>query len=209
MKFRDEFFYGCSRLVISLSALNFPEFLNLNGHIIKPLNLIHCMTEKFFFYRDGWSLQKMDIDKVILLRAKRNYVYFISADSIIISRITLEAAVKILSEHHFVKINRTHAVSLRYVVKVDRDSVWLRCPGSIVPIATELDEYEEPYLDIPGEGRKPLDTIPDFIRIQYTVIPSLYQPLIKKLIIIGNSSREDKETAENLEDGINGSEEES
>jgi hypothetical protein len=161
------------------------------------------MTEKFFFYQDGYTLQKINIDEVILLRAKKNYVYFISANSIIITRTTLQSAVQILSEHHFVKINRTHAVSLKYITIVERDSVWLRCPGSIIPLARKLDEFEEPYLDIPGDDRTPLDKLPDFIRIQYTVIPSLYEPLVKRLTIIGNSNKRVRETIENGEDGRN------
>lgn len=164
------------------------------------------IPEKFFFYRDGWSLQRINIEAVILLRAKKNYVYFISANEIVITRSTLESAIKLLSNHHFVKINRTHAVSLRYIVSVERDSVWLRCPGSIIPLAKKLDEFEEPYFDIPGEPRKPLEKIPEFIRIQYTVIPSCYAPLIKRLSIIGNSSKEENELTQNVENAANDNE---
>jgi hypothetical protein len=45
--------------------------------------------------------------------------------------------------------------------------------------------------------------LPDFIRIQYTVIPSLYEPLVKRLTIIGNSNKRVRETIGNGEDGRN------
>jgi hypothetical protein len=170
------------------------------------------MSEKFFFYRDKYDLVKININEILLLKASKNYVYFISASKVIFIRTTLEAAVEQLSSLHFVKINRTIAICLRFVDGIKRDSLFLKCPGLILPTLKKLDMLEEPDEDAPSEMIVEIDDeikksangedsrIDKDCLIEFTIIKSCYPSFIQRITIIGNVVKEGNSSSEVTED---------
>lgn len=80
--------------------------------------------DKYFFYKVDGEHRKVDIDSILYLEVKDNYVYLhYSSGRPIIIRSTLELLTREFPYDMFIKINRTYSVAAKYVTAWSKEYV--------------------------------------------------------------------------------------
>lgn len=81
---------------------------------------------KYYFYKADGEFRKVDIDAILYVEAKDNYVYLhIPSGKPIVIRSTLEGISRELPIHEFEKINRTHCVAVKHITAFNKEYVKL------------------------------------------------------------------------------------
>lgn len=81
---------------------------------------------KYYFYKTDGEFRKVDVDAILYLEAKDNYVYLhIPSGKPIIIRSTLEGVSRELPIHDFYRINRTHCVAVKHITAFNKEYVKL------------------------------------------------------------------------------------
>lgn len=81
---------------------------------------------KYYFYKADGEFRKVDIDTILYLEAKDNYIYlhYPSGKHIAI-RSTLEGIWRELPNDEFIRINRTHCVAVKHIMAFNKEYVKL------------------------------------------------------------------------------------
>lgn len=81
---------------------------------------------KYFFYKIDGEYRKVDIDTIIYIEAKDNYVslHYPSGKPIVF-RTTLEGISRELPVHEFFRISRTHIIAMKYLTAFNKEYVRL------------------------------------------------------------------------------------
>jgi DNA-binding LytR/AlgR family response regulator len=100
------------------------------------------MSEQYVFFKQNGTLTKVDIDEIIMIEvADNNYIKFWLAETYYIVRSTLYAALNRLPANHFIRIHKSHAVSIRYISKIEKDSLFFT--GNEVEIPVSRQHFRE------------------------------------------------------------------
>lgn len=92
---------------------------------------------KPIFVSEDRVLKRILPEQIVCLTTEKNYIHiFLTDDSVIMVRSTLASALKKLPRQLFVKIHRSHIVSLLHVEMIYKDHVLLL--GRPVPIARQF-----------------------------------------------------------------------
>ena len=93
------------------------------------------MLKPLFVWEDR-VLKRILPEQIICLTTEKNYMrIFLTDQSVIMVRSTLASAMKILPKELFVKIHRSHVVSVLHIDMIYKDHVLLL--GQPVPIARQ------------------------------------------------------------------------
>jgi hypothetical protein len=173
------------------------------------------MNEKFFFHREGGELKKLNLNEVVFFESNKNYVSFLTPSRVILIRITFENAVELLAPYNFVKVNRTKAISLRYLITVNNEQVVIKFQPinnlykTILRNLNKQLELELSKLDIldPTEEQpefpspEALEKIARDLELSISLSKTCYKPLLEKLTIIGNFTKDGMEVIESPDNG--------
>jgi DNA-binding LytR/AlgR family response regulator len=99
------------------------------------------MSKQPIFLRQDGMLKRIDPDEIILLQVDDNYVKFHKAESFLMVRTSLNAALAALPANHFLKTHRTYAVSVHHIIEIARDHLILA--GILDPIPISRQYYPE------------------------------------------------------------------
>lgn len=81
---------------------------------------------KYYFYKADGEFKKVEIDTILYVEAKDNYVYLhFSSGKPIMIRSTLEGIWRELPIHDFYRINRTHCVAVKHITAFNKEYVKL------------------------------------------------------------------------------------
>jgi DNA-binding LytR/AlgR family response regulator len=83
------------------------------------------MSNQAIFFRHNGALKKLNIDEIIVMVAADNYVKICVKENYFTVRTTLEAALSCLPPEKFLRVHRSYAVSIDYINKIDKDSLFL------------------------------------------------------------------------------------
>ena len=96
------------------------------------------MSEQYIFFKQNGTLTKVDIDEIIMIEvADNNYIKFWLAETYYIVRSTLYAVLNRLPANHFLRIHKSHAVSIRYINKIEKDSLFFIGNEVEVPVSRQ------------------------------------------------------------------------
>jgi DNA-binding LytR/AlgR family response regulator len=95
------------------------------------------MTPPFIFFRHRGALEKVNIDEIVLIEAKKNYIKFWLPETDYVVRSTLQAALSRLPEKQFLRVHRSWAVSINYIGKIERDSLFLKDLETEIPVSRQ------------------------------------------------------------------------
>ena len=96
------------------------------------------MSEQYIFFKQNGTLTKVHIDEIIMIEvADNNYIKFWLAETYYIVRSTLYAALNRLPPNHFIRIHKSHAVSVHYINKIEKDSLFFIGNEVEVPVSRQ------------------------------------------------------------------------
>lgn len=77
------------------------------------------------FIKSGYEHVKIEMEKILYVEGKGNYIQFTTDQQKVLSRLTMSEAENLLPRFHFMRIHRSFIVAKRKISKVDKKSVWL------------------------------------------------------------------------------------
>jgi DNA-binding LytR/AlgR family response regulator len=96
------------------------------------------MSGQYVFFKHNGALKKVDIDEIIMIQvADNNYIRFWLAETYYVVRSTLYAALNRLPAKHFLRVHKSHAVSIRYIDKIEKDSLFFLGNEVEVPVSRQ------------------------------------------------------------------------
>ena len=95
------------------------------------------MIKNCVFFKRNYALQKVDIDDIVVLVAKKNHVWFFLEGAEHVVRITLQYALSRLPEGQFVQIHRGIAVSVSHIEKIKELTVYLKNFEDTLPMSRQ------------------------------------------------------------------------
>jgi DNA-binding LytR/AlgR family response regulator len=93
------------------------------------------------FFRQRGALEKVNIDEIVLIEAKKNYIKFWLPETNYVVRSTLQAALSRLPEKQFLRVHRSWVVSVNYIGKIERESLFLIDLETEIPVSRQY--YQE------------------------------------------------------------------
>jgi len=100
------------------------------------------MLTPCIFFRTNRALEKVNIDEIVLIEAKKNYIKFWLPEKDYVVRSTLQAALSRLPENQFLRVHRSWVVSVNYIGKLKRESLFL------IDLETEIPVSRQYYSEI-------------------------------------------------------------
>jgi DNA-binding LytR/AlgR family response regulator len=95
------------------------------------------MTTPCIFFRNRGALEKVNIDEIILIEAKKNYIKFWLPEKEYVVRSTLQAALSRLPEKQFLRVHRSWVVSVNFIGKIERESLFLIDLETQIPVSRQ------------------------------------------------------------------------
>jgi DNA-binding LytR/AlgR family response regulator len=94
------------------------------------------------FFKNKSALEKVNVDEIVLIEAKKNYIKFWLTEKNYVVRSTLQAALSQLPEKQFLRVHRSWVVSVNYIGKINRESLLL------IDFETEIPVSRQHYKEI-------------------------------------------------------------
>jgi hypothetical protein len=144
----------------SSSRCGYPvEGVYLGTTIEHRLPKPYQMKKRVFVFREKGVGQRIDLEDIVYLEARANYVDFYSPEHVFLIRTTLASALRKLPAGEFVQVHRSIAVAVRYILSVGKDSMLLSYgeKGIEVPFSKQYMPGLSKHLVLLGSGtvRKP------------------------------------------------------
>lgn len=76
------------------------------------------------FIKSGYEQVKILLDELLYIESNGNYVRFVLADRVLLSRLTMAEAAELLPPS-FVRIHRSFFVAPAHITKLDKNNVWV------------------------------------------------------------------------------------
>ena len=100
------------------------------------------MLTPSIFFKHKSALEKVNVDEIVLIEAKKNYIKFWLTEKNYVVRSTLQAALSQLPEKQFLRVHRSWVVSVNYIGKIKRESLFL------IDFETEIPVSRQHYKEI-------------------------------------------------------------
>ena len=100
------------------------------------------MLRPNIFFKNRSGLEKVNVDEIVLIEAKKNYIKFWLTEKNYVIRSTLGAALSQLPEKQFLRVHRHWVVSVNYIGKIERESLFL------IDLETEIPVSRQHYKEI-------------------------------------------------------------
>ncbi len=78
------------------------------------------------FIKSGAEQIRVELDDILFVESNGNYMQFVLDNRKIVSRLTMAEAEALLPVDNFVRIHRSYIAAKKHVIKVDRNSVWIK-----------------------------------------------------------------------------------
>ncbi|HEY8733151.1 MAG TPA: LytTR family DNA-binding domain-containing protein [Puia sp.] len=95
------------------------------------------MLTPCIFFRNRGGLEKVNIDEIVLIEAKKNCIKFWLPEKDYVVRSTLQAALSRLPEKQFLRVHRSWVVSVNYIGKIGRESLFLTDFETEIPVSRQ------------------------------------------------------------------------
>jgi DNA-binding LytR/AlgR family response regulator len=137
--------YEVNAIDYLLKPIEFERFLAAVNKAFKVYNeKIHHQERKlrgdFLLIKSGNDIHKVAVEKILYIEANRNYVNFVTKDSIILARYSIQEVLKILPAEKFIRVHRGFIVSFIHVGKVENHQV--NVAGKNIPFG---DVYRQEF----------------------------------------------------------------
>lgn len=88
-------------------------------------HLEHLNGTRVITVRSGWEKVRIALSEILYLESVGNYVQFHLEGRTVMARMTMRDALQLLPASDFLRIHRSHIVSLKKVSKMSRTNVWV------------------------------------------------------------------------------------
>ncbi len=90
------------------------------------------------FVRENNRFIKVEIDKILFLKALENYVQIITSDKIFVTLLSLKAIEGFFPSSQFQKVNRSHIINLKKITSISAEEVLIE--EHVIPISKNYSD---------------------------------------------------------------------
>lgn len=117
-----------------LKPFSLPRFIKSCNKAFELYNFRNSSEpQTFLFIKDGYEQHKVFFNEILFLEASGNYVTYVLKERKILTRSTFAEALQQLPTNKFVRVHRSHVVSIDKIEKVERHQVTLN--GKKIPVS--------------------------------------------------------------------------
>jgi DNA-binding LytR/AlgR family response regulator len=95
------------------------------------------MSRPCIFFRHSGALKKLNIDEIIFMEARNNYVKFYFHGGHFMVRSTLDAVLSRLPGNDFLRVHRSFAVSIDYIDEIAKGVIALKDFQDGIPVSRQ------------------------------------------------------------------------